>query len=535
MNSLIDPEVWSVLRLVLHVGFFVAVFALLKSMYEVREFTQLRHLAKPRGAFRVPMILLALLFLGLLVYQSTWHLTGVFRPQFITFMQLHDRREFNPAHWIQRGRILDRRGEVLAYSQEIQGKVSRVYPDGPVFSPVVGYSQPRFGATGMESVATVHLNGGTAASLANWGELGRQLVTQGKRPRGQDLVLTLEAELQRLAVARLGDHRGAVVLLRPRDGAIQVLASVPSYDPNQISQSLFQGADPNSPLLNRATQGLYPPGSTFKIAIASLALERGFTGTLDCPADGFTTSSRYHKIRDHEYYTARNSGTVWKGQGRLDLASALTQSSNVFFAQLGVKYGHDAFDAMTDQLYLNRQIRLHESPYGIWAMRTGVAPRSATSNQYNLAQMSIGQGQLLVTPAYMALLVGAVANRGLAMTPRLIEREVPRPLARFMSADTAGRLAPMLRKVVTEGTGRGVDNPTLSIAGKTGTAQNPRGDSHSWFVGFAPAVRPELAIAVLVEQGGYGSAVAAPIARDLLLRAQSLGLIRDETATRVGH
>ncbi|MBK5963566.1 peptidoglycan glycosyltransferase [Thiocystis minor] len=527
MNASLDPEVWSVLRLILQVAFFVAVFALLKSMYEVREVARLRHLAKPTGAYRIPTIMLILLFLGLLLYQATWQLTGVFRPQFITFMQLHDRRAFNPAHWIQRGRILDRRGEVLAYSEEILGKVYRIYPDGPAFSPVVGYTQPMFGATGMEAVATVHLNGGTAVSLENWSELGRQLVIQEKRPRGQDLTLTLDADLQRLAVERLGERRGAVVLLNPRDGAVRVLASVPSYDPNQITPALFQGGDPGSPLLNRATQGLYPPGSTFKIALASLALEQGFTGTLDCPADGFTTSARYRRIRDHEYYTARNNGTVWKGGGRLDLTRALAKSSNVFFAQLGVRYGHDAFDAMTDRFQLNRQIRLHESPYGVWSMRTGQAPRLDRSDQYGLAQMSIGQGRLLVTPAYMAVMAGAVANQGLAMTPRLIEGEPPRPLARFMSEAVAGKLAPMLRKVVTEGTGRGIDQPTLAIAGKTGTAQNPQGDSHSWFVGFAPAERPELAVAVLVEQGGYGSAVAAPIARDLLLRAQALGLIRE--------
>jgi peptidoglycan glycosyltransferase len=235
--------------------------------------------------------------------------------------------------------------------------------------------------------------------------------------------------------------------------------------------------------------------------------------------------THYRKIRDHEYYTASKSGSTWTGQGSLDLATAFARSSNVFFAQLGVRYGHEAFYAMTEQMQLNRRIVLHETPYGDWSMRTGEIPRLDASDRYGLAQMSIGQGAALVTPAYMALIAATVANRGLAVRPRLIETDEPAPLAYFMSTSVAERLSAMLRQVVISGTGRGIDNPRLAIAGKTGTAENPHGASHSWFVGFAPADRPQLVVAVLVEHGGYGSATAAPIARDLLLRAVDLGLI----------
>lgn len=525
MKLLLDPHVWSAVRLVLHVAFFLAIFFLLKELIGLREFARLRHLPKPKGAFRLPFILLCVLFGGLLIYQATWQLTGVYRPRFISFMQLHDRRDFNPAHWIQRGRILDRTGQVLAYTREEQGRVERVYPDGPVFAPVVGYSQPKFGATGMEAVASVHLNGGEPTSLNDLGELGRQIVARDKRPKGKDLRLTLDADLQRLAVERLGGHRGAVVLLSPADGAIRVLASVPSYDPNHIDASLFLNADPSAPLLNRATQGLYPPGSTFKIAVAALALEHGFQGTLDCPANGFTTSSGYRRIRDHEYYTARRRGETWRGYGRIGIDKAFARSSNVFFAQLGLLYGHDAFYAMTDRLMLNRSIVLHESPYGSFSLRTGELGRISDSDKYGLAQLSIGQGRLLVTPAYMALLAASVANGGVAVRPRLIASSSVEPLGRFMPAAVAERLSSMMRRVVTEGTARGIDDSRLAIAGKTGTAENPQGDPHSWLVGFAPADRPALAVAVLVEQGGYGSAVAAPIAHDLLIRAQEIGLI----------
>ncbi|NEX22702.1 penicillin-binding protein 2 [Thiorhodococcus mannitoliphagus] len=526
MTLPLDPSLWSAVRLVLHVAFFLAVFFLLKELVGLRDLARLRNLPKPKGRFRVAFVLLTLLFGGLLIYQATWQLTGVYRPEFISFMQLHDRRGFNPAHRIQRGRILDRKGEALAYTRERNGQVERIYPDGPIFAPVVGYTQPRFGATGMEAVASVHLNGGEPTSLDDWGELGRQIVAGDKRPKGKDLVLTLDAELQRLAIERLGDNRGAVVLLSPQDGAVRVLASQPAYDPNHIDSALFLKRGPSAPLLNRATQGLYPPGSTFKIAVAAMAIEQGFQGTLDCPAEGFTTSSAYRRIRDHEYYSARQHGEVWRGYGRIGLAKAFSKSSNVFFAQLGAGYGHDTFYAMTDRMLLNRNITLHETPYGRFSLRTGELARIADSDKYGLAQLSIGQGRILVTPAYMALLAASVANQGIAVRPRLIDAASSAPLGRFMSAATARQLASMMRSVVTEGTARGINDPRLAISGKTGTAENPQGDPHSWFVGFAPAERPQLAVAVLVEQGGYGSAVAAPIARDLLIRAQEMGLIR---------
>lgn len=525
-GALVDSNAWPPLRLALHVAFFLSVFYLIKLVFGFKVVTDPQRVSRRKDTYRIPMMAVAILFACVLVYQGTWQLTGVFRPEFVAFMQSHDRRQFNPAHWIRRGRILDHRGEVLAFSQEHQGQVYRLYPYGPAFAHAVGYSHPKYGATGMEAAANVHLNGGVADSLPAWGELGRQLLTRSKSPRGQDLVLTLDAELQVLAVKSLGDRRGAVVMLRPGNGAIRVLASTPAFDPNRVTPLLFQGEDPGAPLLNRATQGLYPPGSTFKIVISAMALEGGFEGTLYCPPDGYTTSAHYRKIRDHEYYEARREGRIWKGHGNLDLATALAESSNVFFAQLGVRQGHDAFRRAVERLYFNRQISLYQSPYGSWAMSTGRIPEIAPSDLYGLAQASVGQGNILATPSHMALITAAVANQGVAVKPRLVESDGSESLDRFMTEATAVRLAKMLRRAVADGTGRGIDLPGLAIAGKTGTAENPQGPPHSWFVGFAPAERPAMAVAVLVEHGGYGSAAAAPIARDLLVRANELGLLR---------
>ncbi len=515
----------------LHIAFFVSAGMVLKRIFDLMTLGAGRPKRPPAkgargGAAPLPLIGLALLFAAALVYQGSWQLTGLFRPQFVAFMQSHDRREFNPAHRIQRGRILDREGQVLAYSREQDGAVRRVYPLGPAFAHTVGYSNPRYGATGAESAANAQLNGATPDRLASWGELTHNLLIQDKRPRGQDLVLNLDARLQQLALQGLGERRGAAVLLRPRDGAILVLANNPSFDPNWLGPSLFQGRDPDTPLLNRATQGFYPPGSTFKVVMAALAIEAGFSGTLPCPAEGYTTSARYPRIRDHGFYEARAGGRTFRGSGSLDLPRAFSESSNVFFAQLGVRYGRDALFETGERFQFGRQVRLYPGTDRAGTLSTGRIPRLKERDLYGLAQASIGQGRVLATPAHMALIAAAVANGGIAMRPRLLAQEPPAPLGPFMSSATAARLARMMRQVVAQGTGRSIDEPGLAIAGKTGTAENPRGAAHSWFVGFAPADAPRLAVAVLVEHGGYGSSAAAPIARDLLVQGQTAGTSR---------
>jgi len=519
-----ETGVWPVLRIFLHGAFLFSIVFFLRRIHQLSPQAQVRHLGRPRYSSFWPMVLLGLVFSALLIYQASWQLTGLLRPEFVAFMQLHDRREFNPAHWIQRGKILDHRGEVLALSQEQDGQARRVYPFGGAFAHVVGYSHPRFGSAGLESLENVRLNGGAPDDWPAWGELGLQVVTQ-KPPRGEDLRLCLDADLQLLAVRLMEGRSGAIVAIRPDDGAVRVLASSPSIDPNRLSPALFQGMDPATPLLNRATQGLYPPGSSFKVVLAAQALNSGFQGTLNCPAEGFTTSPRFPKIRDHEYYEAKQRGGGWEGYGDLTLAKALAKSSNVFFAKLGVSLGMAAFYQNLEQFHFNRPISLREGGGRRWSWGANRVPALDEQDLYGLAQMSVGQGRMLATPAHMALIAAAIANQGVAMRPRLLEKDPPQVLAQFTQPASARRVADMMRGVVTEGTGRPINLKELAIAGKTGTAENPHGNAHSWFIGFAPAGRPRLAVAVLMEQGGYGARVAAPIAQQLLSRAQQLGML----------
>lgn len=483
--------------------------------------------------FRFFLLAMAAAFLLVLGHQAVWQLAGQGKPEFVAFMQLHDRRAFNPAHRIQRGRMLDRDGRVLAESVPDQrGGIRRIYPLGRAAAQVVGYTHPLFGSYGMERAGNATLLGATLSSLEEWQQLGQGIFDAERTIIGQDLTLTLDAILQQRAFALLGSRAGAVVLMDTRDGDLLVLASNPSFDPNLIDSALFSGARGSSVLLNRATQGLYPPGSTFKIITAATALEQGFSGTLHCPAHGWTTSSGNPKIRDHEYYSARRSGRIWRGHGQLDLGTALARSSNVFFAQLGVGSGIAAMAATADAFHFNKRFVLHQE-FGLELRgSTRRFPDLSERDRYGLAQVSMGQGRMLTTPLLMTVATAAIANQGQAPRPRLSLATPPQLLERSISLNSANSLAAMMRRVITEGTGRSIAASPLPVAGKTGTAENPHGAAHAWFVGFAPHGAPRYAIAVLVEQGGYGSAAALPIAHEVLLLATQAATQQKEEGNR---
>jgi peptidoglycan glycosyltransferase len=456
-------------------------------------------------------------FLLILAHQATWQLAGQRKPEFVAFMQLHDRRAFNPAHRIQRGRILDRNGAILAESLPDSGsRMLRFYPFGAASAHVVGYTHPLFGSYGMERAANASLVGASLTSLEEWRQLGRGIFDAERTIVGRNLELTLDANLQQKAFNALAGKAGAVVLMDSRDGDLLVLTSRPSFDPNVIDSALFSGARGSTVLLNRATQGLYPPGSTYKIITAATALEADFSGRLACPADGWTTSPGNPRIRDHEYYSARRKGQRWGGHGQLDLGTALAKSSNVFFAQLGVLCGLETMRSGAHAFHLDKNLVLHRE-FGL--QLTGSArrfPDLSERDRYGLAQISMGQGRMLTTPLLMTVATAAIANGGQAPQPRLSLSTPPQLLERSVSAASAQQLAAMMRRVVTEGTGRSIASSALQVAGKTGTAENPHGASHAWFVGFAPADAPRYAVGVLVEQGGYGSVAALPIAHEML-------------------
>jgi len=483
--------------------------------------------ALPPAGRRIAFVLSAAilpLFIGTLAYQATWQLTGFARPEFVRFMRAYNRRDVNAARELQRGRIFDRNGLELAYDRAVPQR-ARFYPYGSDFCHLIGYANPVYGLQGIERTEDAWLSGRRFGSDQDLNRFARNILDRD-RITGSDLQLTADARLQTLATRLLDGRRGAVVALRPSDGAVLALVSAPGFNPNQLSPALFSNAARHeAPLLNRALHGLYPPGSTFKMAIATLAIDSGFDRKLDCPAEGFAAAPGARPIRDHAYYVNQRQGRTWPGYGLIGLREAFAKSSNVFFARLGTELGPEALNDSAATWFFHRAIPLQGIGRDGPATRPGTIPLLRSDERLRVAHLSIGQGELLVTPLQMAVLTAAIANGGIAMQPRIVISVAPAILGTITSPATAGQVRSLMREAVVNGTGRQALLPDLEIAGKTGTAQVAGGADHAWFVCFAPAANPTLAVVVLVENGGYGSATALPIATALLQEAQKIGLL----------
>ncbi|HEY8321169.1 MAG TPA: penicillin-binding transpeptidase domain-containing protein [Candidatus Baltobacteraceae bacterium] len=425
-------------------------------------------------------------------------------------------RASNPRHGLldaRRGRILATDGTVLAATAN--GK--RVYPFGASLAHTIGYASARYGTSGLEDAYDRALTPPeTAGDPAT--QVQSILAAFGGKSddaHGADVVTTIVPTIQNALYARLSrQSRGAGIVLDPRTGAVLAIASVPSFDPNAID-AVFAAlnADKSSPLLDRSIDGLYPPGSTFKIFTAAAALDAQsvqMTDTFEDPG--------YLQVGDFRLHNDEDETT-----GTADLTRAFALSSNVDFAQIALKMGTDTFYA-----YLARWGMGASLDFQIPASRDRI-PDKATIVPGELAQMGFGQGALLMTPLQMALVGSTIANGGDEPRPFLVRQLVrsgtissiyaPASLATPISADTAANVKKMMVAVVQYGTGTAARIPGVTVAGKTGTATNPLGRSHSWFVCFAPAEHPRVAVAVLVENVGYGATYALPIARDVLATA----------------
>jgi len=405
----------------------------------------------------------------------------------------------------QRGSIYDRTGRVLARTTGVQGQFRRQYPYGPAAAQVVGYVSERFGSSGLEASYAGDLLGFTG-----WQRFlndGRRLA--GQTTRGNDLTLTIDAGLQQLATNLLAGRRGAVVALEPRTGAVRVLVSSPTFDPNRLEEEWQQINAPQSgsPLLNRAIQGLYPPGSIMKLVTATAALESDL-GILQrqfyCPG--------YLEVQGWKL-------TCPRPHGHINFQQAMMYSCNVTFASLALEAGASKFKEIAAVFGFGKSLDF-DLP-----VKESQVPERLDAN--NLVESSIGQGAVLATPLQMALVTAAVANRGLMMQPYLVARITsdegqllwqfqPRPLQLVAGTGVASAIKDAMVATVTGGTATAVALPGIQVAAKTGSAQNPGGEAHAWLVAFAPAEDPRIAVAVVVENAGYGGVVAAPIAREIM-------------------
>lgn len=411
---------------------------------------------------------------------------------------------------IVRGKILAADGTVLAETQvNGEGNETRVYPFGSVYDHVVGYSAK--GKTGLEALANFYL----LTSHVNLAEqVGNEL--GGSKNPGDNVYTTLDPELQHAACAALGDRKGAVIAMEPDTGKILAMVSKPGYDPNTLLHdwdALTAEGNEEGQLLNRATQGLYPPGSTFKI-VTALEYMREHPqdyGDYQFDCDGVYENGDY---RIKCYHSTAH--------GHQDFTLAFANSCNGAFANLGLELDLGKWKSTAEEILFNSPLPLSGIPYkeSAYNMKPG-------AGTWEILQTSIGQGTTQMTPIHNAMVTAAIANGGTLMKPYMLDSVVsageetikkfmPAAYGNIMSAEEAAGLTELMRAVVAEGTGSGVRTDAYTVAAKTGSAEFETGkETHAWFTGFAPAQSPKIVVTVVVEEGGSGGKAAAPIARQL--------------------
>lgn len=421
----------------------------------------------------------------------------------------YNKRQELLAERVIRGDILSADGKVLAHtSTDGSGKDIRTYPFGRVFCHVVGRNTNSM--TGLELAQCFPL-------LTSHSNPLKQLANEfkGKKNQGDTVVTTLDSRLQQTAYDALGSYKGAVVALEPSTGKILAMVSKPDYDPNTVEadwQRLLEDSGKESALLNRATQGQYPPGSTFKLITA---------------IEYIRENPRSYK----EYQYQCGGSAVFQGSsmkcydgevhGTVDLQSSLAHSCNTSFANLGTTLNLKGLRNLCNGFLFNQKLPVDfEYNKSQFVLKQG-------ADTGEVIQTAIGQGKTMITPLQNGMVSAAIANKGEMMTPYLVDhiendegREIenfkPQSCGKPISKKLARKIKNMMKAVITEGTANSLSSLSYSVAGKTGSAEiDSEGTSHAWFVGFAPAENPRIAVSIVVEGAGTGSQYAVPIAREM--------------------
>ena len=411
---------------------------------------------------------------------------------------------------VTRGSIMSNDKTVLAQTNVASdGSEKRYYPYDYLFVHSVGYSGKN-GKTGLESLANFYL-------LSSHVNLIEKTINefQGKKNLGDNVITTLDVDLQQTASDAIGKHRGAVIVMEPDTGKILTMVSQPNFNANLVDERWAELVSPDNTkaqLVNRATQGLYPPGSTFKI-ITALEYIREYD------ADSYS----YH-CTGSAYIQGGTSIPCFdnKAHGTEDLKTAFANSCNSAFSTIGTQLNRSAFKNLCSTLMFNSNL-----PIGI-EYNSSSFTLDDSSGISEAQETAIGQGKTMMTPIHNLMITAAIANDGVMMTPYLVdhvqtadkiivEQTTPTALATVATADEAEQLTQYMRAVVTQGTGYALKNASYKAAGKTGSAQYDSSDNvHSWFVGFAPYDDPEVAICVILEGGYTGVRNASYVAKEVL-------------------
>jgi penicillin-binding protein A len=466
---------------------------------------------------------IAVLFAVLVAFTSYW---SVFDAEALKEEEAN-KRPLLEQQQIRRGRILAADGTVIAKSvakgRGDSRRFVRRYPEGALYGHPIGYSFVREGDTEFEQFHNDELVGEESEFSSILDEL------LGHSQEGNDIVTNLDPEAQRTALSDLeAAGFGAVVAIEPSTGAVKVMASNKPFDPNRIPYEL-EKLNLNvieTPLLNRATQGLYPPGSTFKVVTAAAGLESGAITpetTIDAPGTLEVEGQPLNNDFSEDF-------------GPIALDTALTNSVNTWFGQLGQRVGNDRLFETMEKFGFNSTPPIDLPDDEVY--ESGVSSEDGlltARDPVDLARLAIGQERLLATPLQMAMVAAAVANGGRLMKPQIWNRVIdpdgrvtdrldPSEYSQPISSETAAELTTAMEGVVSEGTGTNAAIAGAAVAGKTGTAETPGNkacgggvdENQAWFIGFAPADDPQIAIAASVEcTEQFGNDVAAPIFSDV--------------------
>lgn len=449
------------------------------------------------------IVFMSILFFSIIAYLTYFQ---IFKAEELT-KHPYNRRYLTTENRTIRGKILDRNGLVLAETEVAEdGRMSRLYNYDSLYSHVIGYDSRRYGKSEIESYYNEEL---LALNQDNTLARLKEAIT-GERIPGNNLILTIDHNLQKTAENLLRGKTGSVVAMNPKTGEVLAMVSKPDYNPSTLSDKWEElTSDERSPLLNRSTSGLYPPASIYKTIIAAGILKDGTidtnyncTGTINI--DGYNLSDANEA-----------------GHGHLDLTQSMIVSCNTNFARMAVELGSEKITNISNKFFigkdLNSNIPISRSRY----------PYGSDMGSTDLAAVAIGQGKLLVTPIHMAALASTFANNGVMMSPYILNQVEDVNGRVLYSSDNKGNtiisesianeVKDMLVAVVNQGTGKNARIAGVDLAGKTGTAQNETGANHSWFIGFAPADNPQIAVAVILEsEGRSGGVAAAPIARQVI-------------------
>lgn len=458
-----------------------------------------------QNSIKKVMTVFLLLFLALISYIS---FNALFKSD-MAINSVYNKRNQAERDKVLRGTIYDRNMTALTKGEKTgEFSQTREYVGEEAFAHVVGYYDIKYGMSGIEKKFDEQLSGKSYSIKNFFGPKDESRV-------GNNVVTTLDYKLQKAAYDILGDRKGSIVALNPNTGEVLAMVSKPAFNPNNLEEDwLDLSQNENTPFLNRAVSGLYPPGSSFKIITAISSLE-----------NISEVKSRIFKDNGKIIFNKNESLENYNGKvfGDIDLEEAFYRSSNVVFGELAMELGSSLRET-AEKFCFNKDI-----PSRTLTIDNSRFPEYNSYEKGNIAQSGIGQSGVLSTPIEMALVGATIANNGVMMEPNVVNKITdstgkviktyePKEIATVTSEENAKIIQKYMKEVVNKGTGSSAKVWGVQVAGKTGTADTDSGDKvpHSWFVGFAPYENPEIAFAIISEEGGNDKYSSAAMAQKLV-------------------